>query len=191
MAECLICKKETENENQICDECAKVAEEHAEEKQVEETPKMDAPKSNKKAGLIGMILGICAIVFFFLQGTIITCFRIIPILGPWVIAPLLSTFAPIILLALSIIAIVLGSKSKNTESQGMGKVGKALGIVVLVLMPIKFIINLVWNIVLWCILIGLILLLVAPSLLLQILSFIIANPEVYEFIEEFLEEFII
>lgn len=144
MAECLICGKETVNENQICDECAQIEKNEDKEAMPENKEVELAP--SKKMGILSMIFGIVSISLFFFGGTISSILGFIPYLGR-LLSGLLDTSSFLIQLGGAIVAVVLGAKSKNTMGQKMGKAGKVLGIIMLVLIPVNIIVSFVIGII--------------------------------------------
>ena len=112
MAECLICKKETENENKICNDCLN-----------NNTPKKNETKKKNKLGLISLYLGISALVFVLFEGPICNTISLFPVIGQF-LGTFLSVFSIEIQITLGVFAIVLGNKSKKTDNETKGKLVK-------------------------------------------------------------------
>lgn len=133
---CLKCGKETENENQICDECAQ---ENENVEVVEETSEQPTISENKTKGILSLVFGIIPfgtdlislILSFIPLGWILSMF-----LGP------ISSISPIL-------AIVFGCLSRKTKGAKLGKAGLILGIVFLVLQVLAIILLVIACIVLF------------------------------------------
>ena len=182
MAKCLLCEKETENELQICDECQKAQE----VEKTEVSSNVEELKPRKVAGRLSLIFGLIAIIYMFFGGIINNILSWIPIVS-WIVS-FISAFAPVIILGFAITAIVLGCKAKNTVSNKIGKAGKALGIVVLVVYPILVIVRTIFIILFIVLLFAMLLLLLAPTILIEILYILVElfalNPEFIEGLED-------